>query len=162
MERSVGAFGGCGLGWWAVVLGSFLWTLVMKFPFFLEGAEGSPTSAQPSGVFTAISWSEQPRRDCSCRCAARQSLPIRRIVGQSGFLAGKFGAKSANSEIVCTSSLEGMLFIWDGMLCCITVGGSWIDVDSSSGLTFSPFVILQGASVEVPCMVIVASLDGRR
>ena len=87
---------------------------------------------------------------------------MRRIVGHSGFLVGKFVAKSANSGIACTSSLEGMLFIWEGMLCCITVGGNGIDVDSSSGLTIRPFVILHGVSVDVPCMVMVASLEGRR
>ena len=119
-----GALDDWGLGMWIVFFDSLLRMLVRKALFLLVGAVGFPTSAQPRGVFTAITWSEHPSLDCSCIWAARQSLPISKIVGHSEFLIGNFVAKSENSGIACTSSLDGTCTIWDGRLCCITVGGS--------------------------------------
>ena len=99
-------------------------------------------------------------RLCSCICAGRQSLPIRRIVGQSWFFVGKLLARSEKSGIASTSSRDGTLSICEGMLCWMIVGGNLIEADPSSGLTVNPLVILQGVSVDVPCIVIVASLEG--
>ena len=147
---------------WTVFFRSLLRMLVKKALFLLVGAVGFPTSAQPRGVFTAMTWSEHPRRDCSCIWAARQSLPMSITVGHSGSLVGKFLARSENSGISWTSSLDGTLSIMVGKLCCIIVGGKGIDVDSSSGLAVIPFIILHGASVYLPCTVMFASLDGRR
>ena len=144
------AFDDWGLGVWTVFFRSLLRMLVKKALFLLVGAVGFPTNAHPRGVFTAMTWSEHPRRDCSCIWAARQSLPMSITVGHSGSLIGKFLARSEKSGISWTSSLDGMWSIWGGRLCCTTVGGKGIDVDSSSGLTVIPFIILHGASVDVP------------
>ena len=47
-------------------------------------------------------------------------------------------------------------------LWCITIGGSVMDVDSSSELTVIPFNILHMASIYVPCIAMVDIIDGRR
>ena len=158
----VGAFDDWGLRLWTGFFRSLLLMLVRKALFLLVGAVCFPTSAHPRGVFTAMTWSEHPRRDCSCIWAARQSLPMSITVGHSGSLKGKFLARSEKSGIFWTSSLDGTLSIMEGRLCCIMDGGKGIDVDSSSGLAVIPFIILHGASVDLPCTVMVASLDGRR